>query len=120
MSSSRSSSASTAPSHSSTTSVHSAKPSNVSLGPAPPVLAPSQGKESSRNPFGHELEKVSEIAEDFGIKDKLQVNNDEDRDLREKGLYKFRAEDYVAEIQDLITGFLEDMRPPPAQAPAWI
>lgn len=70
------------------------------------------------DPFGSELEKVSEIAEEFGVKEKLQAFDDEERYMYNKGLSKFKAEDYIAEIQDLISSLLTDIRPVPT--PMWI
>ncbi|TRX97873.1 hypothetical protein FHL15_001083 [Xylaria flabelliformis] len=73
----------------------------------------------SQHPFGQELAKVSELAEELGVKDKLQSTNDEEEQLIAKGLLKFKAEDYLAEIHELLSSF---MTPEPAQPqqPVWI
>lgn len=73
---------------------------------------------TAAHPFGKELEQVSEIAEDYGVKDKLQVIDEEEQELVAKGLCLFRAEDYLAEVQGLISTFFT---PEPRQAhPVWI
>lgn len=71
------------------------------------------------HPFGHELAKVSELAEELGIKDKLQGMDDEEEQLMARGLRKFGADDYLAEIQELQSFF---MVPEPArlQQAVWI
>ncbi|KAI0441161.1 hypothetical protein F4803DRAFT_434351 [Xylaria telfairii] len=73
----------------------------------------------SQHPFGQELAKVSELAEELGVKDKLQTIDDEEEQLMAKGLLKFKAEDYLAEIHELLSSF---MTPEPAapQQTVWI
>lgn len=72
------------------------------------------------HPFGHELAQVSEIAEEYGIsQEKLAIVDEEEQDLISRGLFKFRAEDYMSEIQGLFAmAFGESKRP--AMAPMWI
>ncbi|KAI0392869.1 hypothetical protein F5Y17DRAFT_333984 [Xylariaceae sp. FL0594] len=85
--------------------------------PAPRFRRPTHGSES-QHPFGHELAKVTELAEELGVKDKLQGIDDEEEQLLSKGLYKFSAEDYLTEIHGLLSTF---MIPEPAQLqPVWI
>jgi hypothetical protein len=60
----------------------------------------------SQHPFGNELEKVSELAEELGVKDKLQGIEEEEEQLITKGLHKFTAEDYLAEINELLSTFM--------------
>jgi hypothetical protein len=64
------------------------------------------------HPFGQELAQVTEIAEEYGIREsKLEVDvvdpeeSPEERELREKGLCKFGAEEYMLEIE----GFYREM-----------
>ncbi|KAI0468675.1 hypothetical protein F4859DRAFT_197863 [Xylaria cf. heliscus] len=89
----------------------------------PPTSTPRFGRSidatESQHPFGQELAKVSELAEELGVKDKLQNIDDEEQQLMAKGLLKFRAEDYLAEIHDLLSSF---MKPEPVapQQPVWI
>ncbi|KAI1750978.1 hypothetical protein F4782DRAFT_507487 [Xylaria castorea] len=73
----------------------------------------------SQHPFGQELAKVSELAEELGVKDKLQNIDDEEEQLIAKGLLKFKAEDYLAEIHELLSSFMTP-EPPRPQQPVWI
>ena len=61
------------------------------------------GKPEADHPFGAELTKVNELAEEIGAKDVL-VLDEEEQYLIERGLCKFGAEDYVGEIQGLFGG----------------
>ncbi|KAI2638081.1 hypothetical protein GGS21DRAFT_488787 [Xylaria nigripes] len=91
--------------------------------PSPPSSAPPRRPRDdleSTHPFGQELAKVSELAEELGVKDKfLQGIDEEERQLVAKGLMKFTAEDYLAEIDELISDFLSP-EPSPLQQPVWI
>jgi len=55
------------------------------------------------HPFGAELAKVNELAEEIGARNVL-ILDDEEQFLVERGLCKFVAEDYVDEIQGLFGG----------------
>ncbi len=67
---------------------------------------------AEHNPFGNELAQVSEIAEEYGIsKEKLAVVDEEEQELVSRGLFKFRAEDYMSEIQGLFLSAFGDARP---------
>ncbi len=55
------------------------------------------------HPFGAELTKVNELAEEIGARDVL-ILDDEEQFLMEHGLCKFGAEEYVDEIQGLFGG----------------
>ncbi|KAL6715747.1 hypothetical protein ACLMJK_006708 [Lecanora helva] len=55
------------------------------------------------HPFGAELTKVNELAEEIGARNVLVVD-EEERYLMEHGLCKFGAEDYMGEIQGLFGG----------------
>lgn len=66
----------------------------------------------SPSPFSHELAQVSEIAEEYGIsKEKLAVVDEEEQELVSRGLFKFRAEDYMSEIQGLFSLAFGDSKP---------
>ncbi|KAH6646403.1 hypothetical protein BKA67DRAFT_541370 [Truncatella angustata] len=70
------------------------------------------------HPFGQELAQVSEIAEEFGVKDKMHAANQEEQDLLRKGLCIFQAEDYLNEVSSVFTKFFA---PEPAESqPIWI
>lgn len=72
-----------------------------------------------QHPFGNELAQVSELAEDFGIsKERLAVVDEEEQELVSRGLFKFRAEDYMSEIQGLFMSTFGDSRP--AMSSMWI
>ncbi|KAJ3577517.1 hypothetical protein NPX13_g3053 [Xylaria arbuscula] len=124
---SRSSSTSTAMTSVSTSS-HTQKPSvhtpimspTSAIPPSPsPRFRRSNDGPEPQHPFGQELAKVSELAEELGVKEKLQGVDDEEEQLLAKGLRKFKAEDYLAEIHDLLSTFIisEHVQP---QQPVWI
>jgi hypothetical protein len=72
-----------------------------------------------RHPFGNELAQVSELAEEFSSsKDKSSIVDEEEQELVSKGLFKFRAEDYMSELQGLINSVFGEMHS--ASAPVWI
>ena len=72
-----------------------------------------------QHPFSHELTQVSELAEEYGIsKEKLAVADQEEQDLISRGLFKFRAEDYMSEIQGLFLSAFGEARP--SMASMWI
>lgn len=81
------------------------------------VPAPAESI-SEPHPFGDELAKVSEIAEEFGIKEKMQVIDEEEQELISRGLFKFCAEDYMKEIHGLFVSAFHDTKP--SRAPMWI
>ncbi|KAI9740979.1 MAG: hypothetical protein M1834_002690 [Cirrosporium novae-zelandiae] len=51
------------------------------------------------HPFGKELEQVREVAEGFGLKEKIL--SDEEQMMISKGLQKFRVEEYRILLEDL-------------------
>ncbi|KAI1338561.1 hypothetical protein F5Y15DRAFT_121332 [Xylariaceae sp. FL0016] len=125
---SRSSSTSTTATTLSTIS-HAQKSSIPNVPAIPTVLSPPATRPSFRrpaehveqqHPFGQELAKVSELAEELGLRDTLQIIDEEQQQLMAKGLYSFRPEDYLDEIQALQSMFFKQ---PPAPAPTqqvWI
>ncbi|RMD43539.1 hypothetical protein DV735_g1537, partial [Chaetothyriales sp. CBS 134920] len=60
------------------------------------------GPSSQDHPFGRELAKVNEVAEDFGAL--AAILEEEEQELVNKGLYKFSVDDYINEIMDLYHG----------------
>lgn len=77
-------------------------------------------EQSEQHPFGNELAKVSEIAEDYGISNEtLTVVDKEEQELLSRGLFKFRAEDYMSEIQGFFQSTFNDPRPA-MQSSMWI
>jgi hypothetical protein len=59
----------------------------------------------SEHPFSRELDKVNEVAEDFGF---TQVLEEEEQILLNKGLKKVPVEEYISEIEELYGGIFED------------
>ncbi|KAI9788975.1 MAG: hypothetical protein M1816_006433 [Peltula sp. TS41687] len=76
---------------------------------SPPVTMPKAQDSvlsvGSSHPFGKELQQVNEVAEEFGVRDDLF---EEEEQLKERGLLKFGAQDYISEIQSLFGGVFED------------
>ena len=71
------------------------------------------------HPFGSELAQVSEIAEEYGIsKQKMDVIDEEEKELVSRGLFKFRAEDYMSDIHGLFLSAFGEGRP--SMASMWI
>lgn len=57
------------------------------------------------HPFGNELAQVNEVAEEFGGVSALM--DEEEEEMKIKGLMRFKAEDYVNEILGLWGGAYE-------------
>jgi len=71
------------------------------------------------HPFGNELAQVSELAEEYGITpQKMEVIDEEEQELLSRGLFKFRAEDYMSEIHGLFLNAFGETRP--SMATMWI
>lgn len=64
------------------------------------------------NPFGKELAQVRELAEEYGVKEKMQIIDEEDQELFSRGLLKFSADDYTREIQGLYSEMIGVAQPP--------
>jgi len=78
--------------------------------------------EMAEHPFGNELAQVSELAEEYcPSKEKLvlAIVDEEEQELVSKGLFKFRAEDYMSELQGLLTSVFGD-QPKIPPAAVWI
>jgi len=80
----------------------------------------SHRKEFSQvqHPFGPELAQVTEIAEEYGIKEQLNEVAADEQELAAKGLSKFSANDYLSEIQGLFASFFPE--PKPMATAMWI
>ncbi|KAH8648970.1 hypothetical protein BGZ60DRAFT_534827 [Tricladium varicosporioides] len=77
--------------------------------------------EEPSHPFDNELAQVTEVAEDYGItQDKMAVVDEEEQELVSRGLFKFRAEDYISEIQGLFASAFGDARPSAMSTSMWI
>ncbi|SPN97197.1 uncharacterized protein DNG_00712 [Cephalotrichum gorgonifer] len=97
--------------------------SSVSLPPPPtPVSATmphSKAQLAAQHPFSQELAQVTEMAEEFGINERINVIDEEERELISRGLCKFSADVYLHDIQTLTATFFNDRdarqsRPAPA------
>jgi hypothetical protein len=76
--------------------VATTRPSQETFTPVP---------EYAEHPFSRELDKVNEVAEDFGA---LRVLEEEEQILLNKGLKKFSLDDYLSEIEELYGGVFDD------------
>lgn len=72
---------------------------------------------SEPHPFGRELEQVREIAEEFGGGHLL---DEEEVIFQLKGLHRFSAQEYLAEIEDLYNSMLDDDYAGPIPVAAWV
>lgn len=72
--------------------------------PAPAPAPPAPVELEAGHPFGAELEKVREIAEEFG--GARVLDDEEEVGLLQKGLVKLSSEDYLAEIEDVFNRFI--------------
>lgn len=114
-----------APSHSKQAHVELSRKKSIQRMSPPPT---SLDKPSVRNstdhpsfdsghPFGKELAKVNEVAEEFGAAS--SVMDDEEQEILSKGLCKFSVEDYIIEIAGLYGGGVFDGKLGPMANP-WV
>jgi hypothetical protein len=80
--------------------------------PQPHISAPIEAMAPQSHPFGNELAQVSELAEEYGGQVRMDHIDEEEQDLLRRGLYKFRAEDYMSEIQGLFVAAFGDVKKP--------
>lgn len=71
----------------------------------PTVRASQDFFQPEPHPFSKELEQVNEVAEEFGG---LNLLDDEERILYDKGLKKFSVEDYLMEVEELYGSIFDD------------
>ncbi|KAM7197613.1 hypothetical protein V8F20_006503 [Naviculisporaceae sp. PSN 640] len=89
------------------TASFSSPPPSATLPPTP-TSQPNYSKNvhrkevsQSQHPFGPELAQVTEIAEEYGVKERLNELDAEEKEMISKGLCKFSASDYLSEIEGL-------------------
>lgn len=72
------------------------------------------------HPFGPELAQVSEIAEEYGVREHLAsaAVEREEQEMLARGLLKFSADEYLSEVRGLFAGFM--IPAPRPVAAAWI
>lgn len=134
---SRSSSTSTRASPTSTSAPPSAKLAPPIPPPAPPLDLPIQYPSSNMDldlpiqqppappkptshPFGQELAQVTELAEEFSAKGRLDVIYEDEQYLKARGLAKMSADDYLNEIQSVMSQFFPETTSPRPVATVWI
>ncbi|KAL1992495.1 hypothetical protein VTN49DRAFT_4527 [Thermomyces lanuginosus] len=87
-------------------SISRMSPPPTSLNTAPSVRRSPDMFNPSNHPFGRELHKVNEVAEDYG--GTALVLDEEEEILIKKGLKKYSVEDYLCEIEGLYGGVFDD------------
>ncbi|PKS10593.1 hypothetical protein jhhlp_002347 [Lomentospora prolificans] len=95
--------------------------STMSISPMSPPAEKTQYA-NPQHPFGLELAQVTEIAEEFGVGNRLDAIDEEEQELLSRGLCKVSADVYLNDIQNLASFFFHDRdvthaRPVPA---VWI
>lgn len=78
------------------------------------------GSVDANHPFGKELEKLSEVVEELGGMMRDVENEDDGEVMREQGLCKWSADDYLVELQPLYCMDFSSSNHPAAMIPAWI
>ncbi|KAF5012954.1 hypothetical protein FDECE_1001 [Fusarium decemcellulare] len=123
-------------SRSSSTSTRASSVSNASAAqtqkPAPPPVpvpvVPSaipaslqQRTRKDSHPFGQELAQVTELAEEYGAAKSNSKDEEEDLQyLKSKGLKRFGADDYLSDVQSLLSSFFPDVSHAKPSTPLWI
>lgn len=116
-----SSSSTTASSISNLSAAQSQKPAPTMPLPAPPMAFQQRMYAKEPHPFGHELAQVTELAEEYGVKSTTLMGDAEADFLKENGLFRFTAQDYLSEIQGIASVFFEEAATHArTAAPLWI
>ncbi|KAF2099638.1 hypothetical protein NA57DRAFT_75140 [Rhizodiscina lignyota] len=109
----------------STLSSHSSSPSMGSLDRSSSIREQARasidffkGVVEPDHPFGKELEKLTEVVEEFGGAMRDAEMNEDVVLMKEKGLLKWTADDYLSELQPLYLEFGNNH--PIAVTPTWI
>ncbi|KAK4099735.1 hypothetical protein N658DRAFT_429052 [Parathielavia hyrcaniae] len=88
-----------------------------------------QHQHQHQHPFGPELAQVSELAEEYGVKEQVTTvgttdagadDDAEEKELLARGLRKFSADEYLSEIRGLFASFMVPIPAPRLVAAAWI
>ena len=92
-----------APSHSKKAHVELSRKRSVQRMSPPPSTIPERPRNSAEffgagdaHPFGKELAKVNEVAEEFGAV--RTVMDEEEQEIRDKGYHVFSVDDYINEL----------------------
>jgi predicted DsbA family dithiol-disulfide isomerase len=78
-----------------------------------------QKQSEHSHPFGQELAQVREIAEEYGVDERLHAVDEETQHMEAHGLFKFTAQDYLTEIQCFLADRFTDVQQPQPVA-LWI
>lgn len=102
-----------APSHSKKAHVELSRKRSVQRMSPPPSSIPEKPRNSAEffgtaeaHPFGSELSKVNEVAEEFGAT--TAVMDDEEMEIINKGFHKFTVDDYINELVGLYGGVFDN------------
>lgn len=97
---------------------------------APPVPSPPAFHQQrtfkephQSHPFGQELAQVTELAEEYSASARSANSAQDEEDnmyIKTKGLVKFTADDYLNDVQSLLTGFFPDVKHAKPTTPLWI
>ncbi|RCI15402.1 hypothetical protein L249_6775 [Ophiocordyceps polyrhachis-furcata BCC 54312] len=99
-------------SRSSSTSTRASSISQVSATKqqASPPPAAATTTTTDGHPFGQELAKVKELAEEFSVDSRLPVIDEEQQYLDARGLIKLSADEYLGAIHSLASAFFPDSK----------
>lgn len=87
--------------------------------PAPPASFQQRSLKES-HPFGQELAQVTELAEEFSGKTTSKEEEEDLQYIKSKSLNKFSAQDYLGEINSLLTSFFPEVAHAKPSATMWI
>lgn len=83
------------------------------------------------HPFGAELAQVTELAEEYSMRDSPHILDEDEQYLEAHGLVKLSADDYMNDVQEIFSAFFQQApkrapsrsiprQQPPATGPMWI
>ncbi|KAM0743135.1 hypothetical protein ACQRIT_003312 [Beauveria bassiana] len=105
-------------SRASSTSTRASSASSTLAQKTLPATPPANVSKES-HPFGQELAQVSELAEEYGVGNKLKpIDEEEEMYLSSRCLSKFSANDYLGIVHGLSSSFFPEHTAAPA--PLWI
>lgn len=87
--------------------------------PAPPASFQQRILKES-HPFGQELAQVTELAEEYSNKATSKDDEEDVKYIKSNSLKKFSAEDYLGEINNLLSSFLPELTHTKPSATVWI
>ncbi|KAM4055091.1 hypothetical protein HRG_005900 [Hirsutella rhossiliensis] len=82
--------------------------------------ASSQHPSNETHPFGQELAKVHELAEEYSVGDGLATIDEEKLYLDSRGLKKLTADDYLGVVQGITSTFFPEAKHATPVVPLWI